>query len=111
MATADMITTAQLSHLTGAPDAPVVIDVRIAEDQPADPRALRASLHRDNRSMATWAAGFLAASLGLSRIFRKDLTELGADMLLYDAFSRQIFFTMLPRKPPAAPCPQLTSEP
>lgn len=34
------------------------------------------------------AAGFLAASLGLSRMFRDDLEQLGAGMLLYDAFYR-----------------------
>jgi rhodanese-related sulfurtransferase len=34
------------------------------------------------------AAGFLAASLGLSRMFRDDLTQLDAAMLLYDAFYR-----------------------
>ncbi len=34
------------------------------------------------------AAGFLAASLGLSRMFRDDLAHLDAGMLLYDAFYR-----------------------
>jgi hypothetical protein len=34
------------------------------------------------------AAGFLAASLGLSRMYRDDLEQLEAGMLLYDAFYR-----------------------
>jgi rhodanese-related sulfurtransferase len=34
------------------------------------------------------AAGFLAASLGLSRMYRNDLEQLDAGMLLYDAFFR-----------------------
>ena len=34
------------------------------------------------------AAGFLAASLGLSRMFRDDLAQLEAGMLIYDAFFR-----------------------
>lgn len=34
------------------------------------------------------AAGFLAASLGLSRMFRDDLEQFDAGMLLYDAFYR-----------------------
>lgn len=34
------------------------------------------------------ASGFLAASLGLSRVFRNDLEQLDAGMLLYDAFYR-----------------------
>ena len=34
------------------------------------------------------AAGFLAASLGLSRMFRDDLEQLEAGMLVYDAFFR-----------------------
>jgi rhodanese-related sulfurtransferase len=38
--------------------------------------------------LAPQAAGFLAASLGLSRMFRDDLAQLEAGMLLYDAFYR-----------------------
>ena len=38
--------------------------------------------------LAPQAAGFLAASLGLSRMFRDDLEQLEAGMLLYDAFYR-----------------------
>ncbi|RVC63230.1 sulfurtransferase, partial [Mesorhizobium sp. M2A.F.Ca.ET.046.02.1.1] len=38
--------------------------------------------------LAPQAAGFLAASLGLSRMFRDDLEQLEAGMLLYDAFFR-----------------------
>ncbi|MFG1184341.1 chromate resistance protein ChrB domain-containing protein [Xanthobacter aminoxidans] len=34
------------------------------------------------------AAGFLAASLGLSRMYREDLQQLDAGMMLYDAFYR-----------------------
>ena len=34
------------------------------------------------------AAGLLAASLGLSRMYRNDLEQLEASMLLYDAFYR-----------------------
>jgi hypothetical protein len=34
------------------------------------------------------ASGFLAASLGLSRMFRDDLEQLDAGLLLYDAFYR-----------------------
>jgi hypothetical protein len=34
------------------------------------------------------ASGFLAASLGLSRMFRDDLQQLEAGLLLYDAFYR-----------------------
>lgn len=38
--------------------------------------------------LAPQAAGFLAASLGLSRMYRDDLQQLDAGMLLYDAFYR-----------------------
>lgn len=38
--------------------------------------------------LAPQAAGFLAASLGLSRMFRDDLEQLEAGLLLYDAFYR-----------------------
>ena len=38
--------------------------------------------------LAPEAAGLLAASLGLSRMFRDDLAQLDAGMALYDAFYR-----------------------
>ena len=38
--------------------------------------------------LAPQAAGLLAASLGLSRMFREDLPQLDAAMVLYDAFYR-----------------------
>ncbi len=38
--------------------------------------------------LAPEAAGLLAASLGLSRMFKDDLSQLDAGMLLYDAFYR-----------------------
>lgn len=38
--------------------------------------------------LAPQASGFLAASLGLSRMFRDDLEQLNAGMLLYDALYR-----------------------
>jgi rhodanese-related sulfurtransferase len=38
--------------------------------------------------LAPQASGFLAASLGLSRMFRDDFAQLEAGMLLYDAFYR-----------------------
>jgi hypothetical protein len=37
---------------------------------------------------APQAAGLLAASLGLSRMYRDDLAQLNAAMTLYDAFYR-----------------------
>lgn len=42
----------------------------------------------DRHALAPQAAGLLAASLGLSRMFRDDLEQLEAGMLLYDAFYR-----------------------
>ena len=38
--------------------------------------------------LAPQAAGLLAASLGLSRMYRDDLAQLEASMSLYDAFYR-----------------------
>jgi hypothetical protein len=38
--------------------------------------------------LSSEAAGLLAASLGLSRMYDDDLEQLGAGMLLYDAFYR-----------------------
>lgn len=42
----------------------------------------------DRLDLVPQAAGFLAASLGLSRMFRDDLEQLDAGMLLYDCFYR-----------------------
>ena len=42
----------------------------------------------DRHDLAPEAAGLLAASLGLSRMYRDDLAQLEAGMLLYDAFYR-----------------------
>jgi rhodanese-related sulfurtransferase len=42
----------------------------------------------DRLDLAPQAAGFLAASLGLSRMFRDDLAQLEAGLLLYDAMYR-----------------------
>ncbi|HVK92108.1 MAG TPA: sulfurtransferase/chromate resistance protein, partial [Mycoplana sp.] len=42
----------------GLPDAPVLVDVRTAEDAAADPRLLPASLRRDHQAVAAWAPDF-----------------------------------------------------
>jgi rhodanese-related sulfurtransferase len=42
----------------------------------------------DRLDLVPQAAGFLAASLGLSRMYRDDIQQLEAGMLLYDAFYR-----------------------
>jgi rhodanese-related sulfurtransferase len=42
----------------------------------------------DRHDLAPQAAGLLAASLGLSRMYKDDLAQLDASMLLYDAFYR-----------------------
>jgi len=42
----------------------------------------------NRHDLAPEAAGLLAASLGLSRMFRDDLEQLNAGMLVYDAFYR-----------------------
>jgi rhodanese-related sulfurtransferase len=52
------ITPQQLARRVGLPDAPVLIDVRTAEDAEADPRILPASLRRDHRDAAAWVNGF-----------------------------------------------------
>lgn len=50
------ITVPQLSRLIGLPNAPAIIDVRIAEDLAADPRIVPASCGRDYRSVSDWAS-------------------------------------------------------
>ncbi|WP_270936818.1 sulfurtransferase/chromate resistance protein [Falsiroseomonas oryzae] len=48
----------QLARRIGLPDAPVLIDVRTAEDAAADPRLLPGSIRRDHRDVAAWAEAF-----------------------------------------------------
>jgi rhodanese-related sulfurtransferase len=63
MPTPTEITVAQLTRLVGTPDAPIVIDVRTAEDHAADPRMLPASVRRDYGSVAAWADLFAGQSV------------------------------------------------
>jgi rhodanese-related sulfurtransferase len=49
------ITAHDLSRRIGLPDAPLLIDVRTAEDAAADPRILPAAISRDHREVAAWA--------------------------------------------------------
>ena len=57
------ITAAQLSRLIGTPDAPTVIDVRIADDFAADPRVIPTSLRHPHADIDA-----LAASLSGQRV-------------------------------------------
>jgi rhodanese-related sulfurtransferase len=51
----DLITANDLSTRIGLPDAPLLIDVRTAEDAAADPRILPAAIARDHRDIGAWA--------------------------------------------------------
>ena len=42
----------------------------------------------NRHGLAPQAAGLLTISVGLSRMYRDDLEQLGAGMLIYDAFYR-----------------------
>jgi len=50
----DEITVAQLVRLIGTPEAPLVLDVRIPEDQAADPRFIPGAESREFRRVAEW---------------------------------------------------------
>ncbi len=52
------ISVAQLVRLIGLPDSPVLLDVRSDEHFDSDPRVIPASLRRDPRTVATWAADY-----------------------------------------------------
>jgi rhodanese-related sulfurtransferase len=65
MAAPDTITVAQLSRLIGTPDAPVIIDVRIADDYAADERLLPASIRRDHRTVSSWTGEFAGRSVAV----------------------------------------------
>ncbi len=52
------ITVAQLSRLVGLPTAPMLIDVRTADDFAADPRLLPTARRRDAAALAAWAPAY-----------------------------------------------------
>jgi rhodanese-related sulfurtransferase len=55
MAAPDTITAAQLSRLVGTPEAPYILDVRLAEEKATSSRLLPASSPRDYNTVAAWA--------------------------------------------------------
>lgn len=58
MALPSEITVSQLARLTGTPDAPLIIDVRIDEDYALDPRSIPGSSRRDFRTCPDWGRHF-----------------------------------------------------
>ncbi|WP_137128176.1 sulfurtransferase/chromate resistance protein [Roseomonas sp. HF4] len=53
-----IVTPQQLARRIGLPDAPLLIDVRTAEDAAADPRFLPCAIRRSHSDVNGWAAGF-----------------------------------------------------
>ena len=103
------ITVSRLARLIGTPGAPVLIDVEDVfwshhddrctfdtmmegvelRSAPPDRRAVIVrGADASRHDLAPEAAGLLAASLGLSGMYRDDLKQLQAAVLLYDAFYR-----------------------
>jgi rhodanese-related sulfurtransferase len=58
MSSTNEINVAQLLRLVGMPAAPVIIDVRVAEDYDRDPRMLPTAHRRDFRTVASWASDY-----------------------------------------------------
>jgi rhodanese-related sulfurtransferase len=53
-----IVTPHQLARRIGLPDAPVLVDVRTAEDAAADPRFLPGAVRRSHQDVGDWAEGF-----------------------------------------------------
>jgi len=66
MASPTTMTALQLSRRIGLPDAPVILDVRIAEDVAADLRCLPGANARHFRSVPTWAGEFTVRNVVVS---------------------------------------------
>lgn len=62
----DTITTQQLLRLIGTPEAPLVLDVRIAEDKAADQRFIPGATWRDWRTVQDWAPALAGRSIVVS---------------------------------------------
>lgn len=60
------ISVSRLSKLTGLPDSPVIVDVRIPEDFDADPRLIPGSCRRSHLDVAAWAPDFVGRSVIVS---------------------------------------------
>lgn len=60
------IAPASLMRLVGAPDAPVIIDVRTAEDYAADPRRIPGATRASHGDVAQWGPGFAGRNLVVS---------------------------------------------
>jgi hypothetical protein len=67
VATPNAITTSQATRLTGIPDAPWIVDVRVDDDHNADPRMLPGSVRCSQRTVSAWARGSSPANS--SRLF------------------------------------------
>ena len=78
------ISPAHLMRRIGLPDAALIIDRRISGDMAAAPFAIPASI--------IWAPtdtdGLIAVSVGLRRIYKDDIAQLNAGMVIYDALYR-----------------------
>jgi rhodanese-related sulfurtransferase len=58
MASPNEITVPQLARLVGTPEAPVVVDVRTAEDHAQDPRFIPCAVRRDPGTVSEWARDY-----------------------------------------------------
>jgi rhodanese-related sulfurtransferase len=79
--------------LVGSPEHTCTFDTMLTEFGLSSPALDRLAMivraaDTAQLELAPQAAGFLAVSLGLSRMFSDDLAQLDAGMLLYDAFYR-----------------------
>jgi rhodanese-related sulfurtransferase len=63
MSAPNTISAEKLSRLVGTPGAPVLVDVRTAEDFAADPRLVPASLRRSHADAADWVTAFAGRPL------------------------------------------------
>jgi rhodanese-related sulfurtransferase len=66
MASHTQISVQNLFRRLGAPDTPVIIDVRVPEDLAADPRRIPGSILRDYRTVAEWGAAFAGRQVVVS---------------------------------------------
>jgi rhodanese-related sulfurtransferase len=57
------ISVSQLSRLVGTPEAPVIVDVRVAEHLAADPRSIPCAVRRDARTVSEWAPSLAGRSV------------------------------------------------
>jgi rhodanese-related sulfurtransferase len=89
MPSTTLITTPQLARLIGVSQAPAIVDVRIDDDNRADPVCLPGPCVKDHRSVSQWAAEYRGRSVVVVCQKGQKLSEGAAAWLQHEGISAE----------------------